>query len=357
MVNNIINATYTETYDLNTAIGELSILGIHTPLGSALRKMYKGMFEQYKKFKILGCNLQMVCATQQALTPDLVGLEAGSVDPRDVLNPILFKACTGENLNVLLNQVYNTSQEINTYNSSLAQHIDTRTVAADAYYQLLADNSWRKSHPQSGLTVMGLKPMVHKVVTTQPLAWGGESSARISGNSNPDQATYAYGFGGNSGTNANDSSLVRNHTYFVSDGITDMPWLDTTYEGHKFYKAPAGSEPEVVSKNAGVMSSVPRVYCGCIVLPPAILQRLFFRMQIVWHIQFKDFRPAFEVGPLTSDGLDCDLDTPVALVNPNGPTTYFNVYHSATDENLSKSFSSFDANGLSEVTTINESVR
>ena len=105
---NTVNATYIETYDLNTAIGEMSMLGIHTPQAKALKNMYKGLFENYKKFRVISCDIAMVCASTQNLTPDLVGMEAGSVDPRDVLNPILFRACTGDTINALVDQIYDT---------------------------------------------------------------------------------------------------------------------------------------------------------------------------------------------------------------------------------------------------------
>lgn len=69
MTSNTIHATYTETYDLNTINGELSLLGIHTPQSKSLKRMFHGFFEQYRKVKILGCNLKMVCASTQRLTP------------------------------------------------------------------------------------------------------------------------------------------------------------------------------------------------------------------------------------------------------------------------------------------------
>lgn len=366
MVSNTINATYTETYDLNTAIGELSILGIHTPQADSLKYMFKGFFEQYKKYKILGCNLQMVCATQQSLTPDLVGLEAGQVDPRDVLNPILFKACTGENLNVLLNQIYNSQESINnSSSSSLDQHVDNHTYGINAYYSLLADDSFRREHPQKGLTVMGLKPMVHKVVTTQPFGWSGDNfsgfSTPLITPGTPDTSPSSgasVGFGGVAGTK-NDSNVVqRNPQIFVSNGMTDMPWLDTVYDGLGYSISGTTVSANANVKQGMLINSVPRVYMGCIVLPPAILQRLFFRMQIVWHIQFKDFRPACEIGPIGGSGLDSHDGLGLGgITSGTGNRVYWNLYHSATDANLTKVNSSFDSNGLSEITTVNEKVR
>lgn len=350
MVMNTINATYTETYDLNTAIGELSMLAIHTPQAPALKQMFKGFFEQYKKYKIVSASLRMVCASQQSLTPAEIGLTAGSVDPRDVLNPILFKACTGEGINILLDQIYNRSEEINTTqpNSSVGQHVDTRADAINSYYTLLADDSWRKTHPQAGLTVDNLRPFVHKVVTTQPFKWSGVKGTGVPDRPMVNPSTdglgqqYASGFGGASGSKTGADST--NPSVFVSNGVTDMPWMDTVVKGTMplgvDYPA-GGNVPAYVT-----ISNVPRVYMGVIVLPPAILQRLFFRMQIVWHIQFSGFRPAYEVGPLTAQ----DVVESKGMVPLSNEGTYFNIYHNPTT--LSSSKSSFDANGVAEVSEV-----
>lgn len=356
MVSNIVNATYTETYDLNTALGELSLLGVHTPQSDALKKMFKGFFENYRRYKIISCDIAMVCATQQALTPDQVGIEesAGLVDPRDILNPILFKACTGESMNVLLDQIYNNSEEVNTSvpqsSSSIAQHIDTREEALGSYYTLLSDDSFRKEHPQRGLFIQGLKPMVHKVVTTQPFKWTGARDFQnyglgggpiIAGDDRNANTHATGGFGAPSGSNSFEGNTI-NPSVFVSNGLTEMPWLDTTHT----IEATATGMPIVAT-----IQSVPRVYLGCIVLPPALLQRLFFRMRIRWHIAFKDFRPAYEVGAFSVNSQE-GINGTIGM--PSETASYFNIYHSPVT--LDKSMSSFDANGVSEVSTVMEQV-
>lgn len=364
MVNNTVNATYVETYDLNTAIGEMSMLGVHTPQARSLKMMYKGLFEQYKRYKILGCDIAMVCASTQNLTPDLVGLEAGEVDPRDVLNPILFRACTGETINALVDKIYDeATADVST--GSVDVHREDTASATNilaTYYNFLADDQWRKAHPQSGLIVKGLKPYVHRVVTTQPFKWNGcaggvGSSARkitsrpdILGGQ-PDTQGAGYGFGG---VNGNASA---NPTVFVSNGLIDMPWLDTTYEGSFKYRDPEGAEEQSTRIGLGVITDVPKVWMGAIILPPAILQRLFFRMQIRWHIAFKDFRPAFEVGPIGTYATN--ILQPIgmaqgAITGDAGEHTplYHNIYHSST--NLKQSMSSFDCTSNAEITTVNE---
>lgn len=379
MVMNTVNASYTETYDLNTAIGELSMLAVHTPQAPSLKRMFHGFFENYKKYRINSCSIRMVCASQQALTPDLVGLEAGQVDPRDVLNPILFKACTGESINLLLDQIYNAadSELVSADNGSVGHHATTRASATAMYYQMLSDDTWRKEHPQRGLVVSGLKPMVHRVVTTQPFKWTGRqgnlaTDARTLGvRSFPRVASSTvsetgvstdapvYGFGSPSGSFVGDAS---NPTVFVSNGLADMPWLETAVVRDV---SVTGDEPgdEPVSVKAKLMiNDVPRVYCGAIVLPPAILQRLFFRMQISWSVSFKDWRPAFEYGPLDSSSANFDPVAPFPGFQSDGTTnTYFNLYHNPTatsiDGSFGKELSSFTTTENTEVETVMEQGR
>lgn len=370
MVTQQIHGTYTETYDLNTIQNELSLLAIHTPQANSLKRMFHGFFEQYQKFKILGCNFRLTCATRQDLDPTLAGNGAGQIDPRNVLNPILFKACTGEHINALCDQIYNASEEesMGTYGGSVGQHIATESSHVAAYYSLLADDSWRKEHPQRGITVMGLKPMVHKVVTTQPFKWnvapGSTTSSGLRdeprmGTTMPTTPgnTGGYGFGGVSGSKRGDLDPV-NSTVFVSNGMTDMPWLPTSYSYLGSYDNPDGSSAGV-QKMEMLCSNIPRVYMGCLVLPPALGEtgNLYFRLQIVWHILFKDFRPVQDLLALTAMSGVTSTDWDVyAQGLDNYQSTYWNLYHTA-ETKLEKEFGSFDSTGLASVDLITEKVK
>lgn len=359
MVNNTIHATYTETYDLNTILNELNILAIHTPQAPALKRMFHGFLEQYSKMKILGCNFKLICATRQELTPDLIGTGDGQLDARDVLNPILFKACTGDKLNVLLDQIYNRGESTNPgsllSNASIDQHIDTRSEAISSYYALLADDSFRREHPQRGITVMGLKPMVHRVVTTQPFGFsvappannGDEQVSIGAGN-----AATAMGFGSPDGSaNANIDFTPVNRSVFVSNGLTEMPWLDTSYTSLTTFSNPDGSGENRIAGN--LAAHIPRVYMGCLVLPPCIRMPLWYRMQIVWHVAFKDFRPAQDIMPVAVSapyGPESDVDS-----LSDYSKTYWNLYHTASK--LDKDYGSFDASaGIENVEKVNEKV-
>lgn len=363
MVHNTIHATYTETYDLNTVHEELSLLAIHTPQANTMKRMFHGLFEQYKKFKILGCNFRMVCASQQALDPTLVGFENGQMDPRDVLNPILFKACTGESMNALLDQIYNRSEDAVVSGSNLGhsvdQHLDSQSVSRNAYYSLLADDSFRREHPQKGITVMGLKPMVHKVVTTQPFKWNvaGASATQsdrpvITSGASLTASGSVYGFGSQSGS-SNFATDPVNSTVFVSNGLTEMPWLDTSFTKVHIFNSDSGATVGQ-AKATSLVANVPRVYLGVLVLPPSMALNLYFRLQIVWHIAFRDFRPAQDLLPVLAPGpIDTDTDS-LDGTDLNAMNGYFNMYH--TPSKLAKDFGSVDTTGVEDITVVNEKV-
>lgn len=355
---------YTEVYDINTKLHSMTMLGIHTPQASALKKMFKGHFINYKRYKVVACDIKIACASTLPLNAEQVGLESGEVDPRDVMNPMLFKACTGENLNALLNQIYNASQEesdeLTSAIGSVSEHINENVPSMRAYYQMLSDPTWRKAHPQAGLVVRNLKPFVHKVATTKPFKWTGAQDT-VNGTVNPGIAggnaagseTKAYGFGSPSGvemTNAYNSTGTFDATdasYFVSNGIAPMPWLDTAVPQTVNTLVVQGETAGMVQKQANwLINSVPRVYCGCLLMPPGVTTKFYMRMLIDWKIAFKEWRPAYEIGNIGT--LDV-IDHENGMVTPDASssfTTYYNMYHdTSTKDRMEDEQSSFSSNG------------
>ena len=100
----VVKATVTEIYDMNTHLGKIGLIGIHTPDTDLLFKHLFGLFTQFKRWKYNGARFSLVPAAQ--LPQDIAGVsvEGGdqSVDPRDIFNPILHKGFTGESLGSFL---------------------------------------------------------------------------------------------------------------------------------------------------------------------------------------------------------------------------------------------------------------
>lgn len=349
MVKNTIFATYTETYDINTQVGKMAILGIHTPTAVSVKRMFKGFFEQYRKVKINGCDIVGVCASNQALTPAEVGLTAGQTDPRDVLNPILFKACTGEQLNLLLDKIYGSSA---TSFGSTSHLVTANSDDLGAYYTMLSDDSFRKFHPQGGVRISSLRPYVFKVATTQPFKWSASSSSNGydrpivgSATESNNTASYSASIAGAGGPNGSSGAVP---SVFVSNGIEPMPWLETTYET-------AIDDAVGTAQTATVIASnIPRCYCGVLCLPPALLQPLYFRFQIRWSVSFRDFRPAYEIGSVGTNGGNAQDPDGVDEYGMQSNNLYYNLYN--VPSSLTKEYGSFDANGVEFAEVVNEKV-
>lgn len=166
MATNYVTAKYQEIYDLGTQAGKTTILGIHTPDDGNVYNMLSGFFDQFRKYRYKGCTVSMVPAAQLPADPLQVSFEAGALtcDPRDLLNPILFHGCHGEELNEILDTVYYKG----TSPSSVRELQVNTQVSEASYYAALSDPSFRKFGIQQGAKV-SLKPMVHPLAVTQPI--------------------------------------------------------------------------------------------------------------------------------------------------------------------------------------------
>lgn len=325
MATNRVFIKYSETYDLNTVQDKLSVIAVHTPSNLTLLRMARGLFMNFKKYKIHGCNLAIACASQMPVDPLGVGTEPGMVAPQDLMNPMLFKACTGDGLNKLLDVIYENNVNNVLPNPSITEHkIDTVTDydPLQIYYTLLADESWRKAIPQMGMIVNGLKPLVHDLATLRPMTWGrrmpniklangmdypmgGYSSDGVvnvpfpdgTGAGDSEQGVVLsgsmYHFGSNLDAADGNFATSLNPVEFISTGTRPLPALDTLI-----------SYSDVESNI--FVPVVPRVYCGVLVMPPAVLQSLYFRVRITWDIEFMGFRPYTD--GLNPDGMSDSAD-------------------------------------------------
>lgn len=319
MTTNYVKATYQEVFDLGTVSGKVSFLGIHAPDSqSGVYSMLSGFFSQYRKYRYSGCSVAMIPAAQLPADPLQVSYEAGeaSVDPRDLLNPILFHGCHGENLNDVLNTIYArtpsgagiNSVSVNRQDLDFDDPIFGAVDAAgqgvtgqQAYYAALSDPSFRKFGIQTGLK-LNLRPMVHPVALTHPLIPNNGTSAEefegmpgfishlsegnILANGTIDGADHSvpsslyFQTGGKQGVPA---SVV---TQMFTNGLRRLGWIPTA-------QLPGSSPSDNTSTNPinGVAgyTVLPRIFMGLIILPPSYKQELYFRMVITHFFEFKDF--------------------------------------------------------------------
>lgn len=324
MATNYANATYTEVIDLQTTADKISIIGIHTPVGRKAYSKLKGFFTQFRKYKYNGIkSLVMVPAAQLPVDPlGLTGIvgTTDTMDPRDTLNPILFHGCHGESLTEVLDTVYRSSNFIG------SGHVNTTTdggnvsdsadmfdlnIADDLYqyYSKLTDTSWRKFGIQSGVKLRKLRPLVHQVVQNMPTLPSAfstnqfvENAGEFSGVSAASDGTSNSGYvwsAFDARTGANNIAVpvgentvvngvtdgVRSSTFRVraykqqfTNRMTGLGWLPTALTA-------AGSTVDYNSK----ICTLPRLFMGLLVLPPAYNIEQYFRMVITHSFSFKEF--------------------------------------------------------------------
>ncbi len=315
MATNYVTAKYQEIYDLGTQAGKTTILGIHTPDDGNVYNMLSGFFDQFRKYRYKGCSVTMVPAAQLPADPLQVSFEAGALtcDPRDLLNPILFHGCHGEELNEILDTIYYKG----TSPSSVRELQVNTAVSESSYYSALSDPSFRKFGIQQGAKV-SLRPMVHPLAVTQPIEHS-ESNylySYPSGNTTVTGKIDGETTGDliNSSTNeAYSNSSIRNPldalklqvsgagiqpgTVYVSpdktifsNGLKPLSWLPTwhfvPYAGGNMVNFSAGGR--VTDFNIET-TRLPLLYMGLFILPPSYTQEMYFRLIVTHYFEFKDF--------------------------------------------------------------------
>lgn len=292
-----------ETYDLSTKVNKMGIVGIHTPTGDLISRMWPGLILQHKKFRFVKCDVGMACASVLPADPLQVGVEAGSIAPQDMFNPILYKAVSNESMNQFqawLNIVQQTAGLTGAFNQgSVVDVNDPNFVGSNGipeydqfsmFYALLADSDgWKKAMPQAGLEMRGLYPLVFQVVSqfgSGPENSAGDADANISvpslsaGDTDKSPTSRIYAV-----------SSVTNRT--MRGPSMRMPAIDTTY-----FASNTTTDKSVAPSGINIDTSldkVPPAYVGMIILPPAKQNQLYYRLKVTWTIEFTGLRSSVDI--------------------------------------------------------------
>lgn len=296
---NYAKASYTEVIDFQTVAGKTGIIGIHTPQGRAPYMKLRGFFTQFKKYRYKGIS-SLVCCPASSLPVDPLGLTSvvgttDQIDPRDVLNPILFKGCHGEHLTAVLDNIFSTEEWINSTSgendgagiSPSLSKVDLTTTFINQYYSFLTDNSWRKFGTQQVIKIKNLHPLVWKVARNNPLnpTWredvgtiagttAGQGVNHPSDNQTPRSPRETSSILGNNPTRGARPEFTQEFT----NGCARLGWMPTTIN---------------VQTNDGVssvaVSGLPKLFMGVMLTAPAYNVEQFWRMVIRHEFEFKDF--------------------------------------------------------------------
>ena len=316
--------TYTETFDMNTEKDCPTLIGIHSPIGTTPYRFLSPAFRMYKKFKYLGCDLTIVNSARLPVDPEQVGKISGTnyVDPRDVLNPILFKGCHGESMGSILDSMYNGLLTTNGFHSA---SLDKEQFASDLsrfYYTALGDDSWRKSPIQKTLSIRGLHPLVYNVALPHQLLPTNGLEFGYYRTNNPVAVTPGAGSIGNTlgsenGQDTGGAALTNSWTMFMegpthvykpdakesvylsglnpmfTNKMSRLGWMDTLqYIGQNVDP----DQPGTFTRE--MVAQLPKLFMGICLLPPANLCRQYLRVIIRHKFKFAQYRS------ITTGGMD-----------------------------------------------------
>lgn len=291
-----------ETYDLSTNVNKMGIVGIHTPKGDLISRLWGGLAMQHKYVRFHSCDVTMACASLLPADPLQIGQEAGSIAPQDMFNPILYKAVSNDSMSNL--QAFLSANVINSHFGTDGSVVDindsdfklsgddasaTSINQFDMYYALLGNpDGFRKAMPQAGLEMRGLYPLVYQVVSNYGVNTAGQADAvDIGGTSNPSNPLFGPG-----PQDATKPGSIKNIQ--LRGPAMRMPRVNTTYLPYNAgQNAPLSGSANL---NFGdTTRGMPPCYVALIILPPATLNKLYYRLKVTWTIEFTELRSFDEI--------------------------------------------------------------
>lgn len=279
-----------ETYDLHTIRNKMSIVAIHTPDSSLIKRNWPGLLMNCKFYRPLSADVTIACASMQSADPLQVGTVEGEIAPEDLFNPILYKAVTNESFSLLESRVLAMGTEVTTSETAGASaHVDSdgATPFEDdfaVYYGLLSDShGWRHANPQVGLTMTGLRPLVHEVLSNF-------GTMNMVDAASPSVSGYSPNL-------APTGSFAQEITpKFMRGNAKPMPRIPCTSfpatndEVRSGFRVPA----DLPFNNETIVNQL-RTVVAAICIPPSRLHELYYRMVVEWSIEFSEIRPIAEI--------------------------------------------------------------
>lgn len=305
----MVTVHISETYDLHSKVGKMTLIGIHTPTRDLIKRTYPGLAMNHKFFHIDHVSVRLAAVSTLPISPDQVGLDTGDIAPEDMLNPILYKAVTNESWSTIearLNGLRTDSA--NAVGNMLDYSPDNVTGLSDdfnVYYSLLANRTGFKiAHPQQGLSMSKLVPLVfdryysngqnQNTFVDMEESEGYvmddtiEANAIAMQSSGPVQSVAPmYSIRGR------PHKLPRMNTTFItsvkgtstSGTTSDISAIGFKSDNNQYLPGNAQAQ----------MPACPPLYCGMIIMPPARRTIMFYRLVCTAQISFSGVRPIQDV--------------------------------------------------------------
>ncbi|ANC51532.1 putative capsid protein [Bovine faeces associated smacovirus 3] len=289
----MVSVTLRETYDLSTKQGKMTLIGIHIPTSNIIQRLYPGFCEQYKMCRINYQNVRIESASRLPLDPAGVGVnEEGLVSPEDVFNPILYKAVSNQSLSNLEYRIRGLrDQELSVDGESATASNENVTFLDDefnVYYSILSNTrGWKVAHPQAGLSMRKLRPLVFE-------KWFSEGVNGVNDFTIPVDSSHLEGETPVNYIGQMPDEAMRGRPHA-------MPAFNTKYltgvqdgSGAGVGKFQQNGMGDGLPGNAQVsMPILPTIYTGLILVPPSRNTTLYYRMVVetvvsFWGVQTMD---------------------------------------------------------------------
>ncbi|BBE29377.1 capsid protein [Papio cynocephalus associated smacovirus] len=309
-----------ETYDLSTVPNKIGLIGIHTPDAPLISRNYPGLLMQCKKMRFVSCDVKMACASILPADPLQVGVEAGDIAPQDLFNPILYKAMGNVGMSQLELRLQGLDRTANDRPVSLegCSLIESQANALpddvdnwQVYYALLSNrHGWKTAMPQQGLVMKNLYPIVHHKLyqfgdngyeTDTNNEWRDESFINIpngtDATASTGQRTVVQEIRNRFMIGKSERMPAFNTTCIVPEMNEDVEDTVQAVAVSGINRAPgiSGYMPNDSFNGQTSMPLIPRIYVGAVIMPPAKLNRLYYRCTVSWLIEFSEIRPISEV--------------------------------------------------------------
>lgn len=278
-----------ETYDLHTTKNKMTVIGIHTPGPTILKRNFPGLLMQCKAYRPVKADVVVACASVLPLDPQGVGLTENDVAPEDVFNPILYKAMSNfgmsqleARINKMVSESGNNDVQGDTAFADVDNVVPANVDQFNLYYGLLSNaRGWKTASPQRGLVMRNLRPLVWDMVYNIGDNRGAGGVDEQYGGITNTAAASAVNVQGVRGR-ARKMPFINCLAY---DAVTTLPGFPNPDADHGDY-LPYNAE-----------STIPnlRVMVAGLVIPPSRLHELFFRMTVTWEIEFSMVRPIGEI--------------------------------------------------------------
>lgn len=380
----MVKASVMEIYDLQTNVGKGTVLKVHTPTGNNVKRHLFGHFLQYKRYKYLGAKVSLIPASTLPADPLQLSYEAGdqNIDPRDMVNPILWKHYHGETMTTDVLHVqdqldYSQDGMVDPYVAGYSigeanySQFGTSGVAIDKVYpRALMDTSFRKAGVQTGFSTY-VKPFVYNVTSNIQLAPGLRGSGDfqstkfmglpdlqptsqistppikgIPGMMGPRESGYKSD--AKAGQNTNTEPKYR--LDFQTSNLVPLGWQDTLSRDFSVgtNTGPSGTSvtasPYDSMGDFGIGPNLPDIPMLYILMPPAYKTEFYFRMVIKHYFAFKGFRSCIGVQAFPSAAISGIIPTPAG---------FYDSTLSASAKEVSAMADELDQGGTDTVTVEN----